>query len=379
MSHALSEFARRVETLIHHGAAETPCPGNCPESEAVSRFETLALELFALQYESNAPYRRFCDQRHATPRSVADWTAIPALPVAGFKELELTSLAPDARATVFQSSGTTGHRPSRHFHCAESLSLYEASVRPWFRRHLLAGLAPGSGTLLALTPPPEQAPHSSLVHMLSALAASEGWRDAAFTGRVDTDGGWTLETAGTLDRLRSAAGAGQPLVLAGTAFNFVHLLDALAARGLRLALPAGSRVMETGGYKGRSRALSRVELHGAIADRLGVPAAFIVGEYGMCELGSQAYDTLAGAAESPADGPRRFQFPPWARARVVCPETGRAVGEGETGLLRVFDLANVWSVMAVQTEDLGRRRGAGFELLGRAAPAEPRGCSLMSA
>jgi hypothetical protein len=46
-------------------------------------------------------------------------------------------------------------------------------------------------------------------------------------------------------------------------------------------------------------------------------------------------------------------------------------------LLRVIDLANIGSVMAVQTEDLAARRGDGFELLGRAASAEPRGCSLL--
>ena len=50
----------------------------------------------------------------------------------------------------------------------------------------------------------------------------------------------------------------------------------------------------------------------------------------------------------------------------------------ESGLLRIFDLANVRSVMAIQTEDLAVRRGDAFELIGRAAQAEPRGCSLMS-
>ena len=48
------------------------------------------------------------------------------------------------------------------------------------------------------------------------------------------------------------------------------------------------------------------------------------------------------------------------------------------GLIRVFDLANVFSVLAIQTEDLAVRRADGFELLGRAALAEPRGCSLMA-
>jgi hypothetical protein len=54
------------------------------------------------------------------------------------------------------------------------------------------------------------------------------------------------------------------------------------------------------------------------------------------------------------------------------------VAQGETGLIRVFDLANVYSVMAIQTEDLGIRSGDGFELLGRAVMSEPRGCSLMA-
>jgi hypothetical protein len=42
-------------------------------------------------------------------------------------------------------------------------------------------------------------------------------------------------------------------------------------------------------------------------------------------------------------------------------------------------LANVYSVAAIQTEDLAVRRGDGFELIGRAALAGPRGCSLMTA
>jgi hypothetical protein len=57
---------------------------------------------------------------------------------------------------------------------------------------------------------------------------------------------------------------------------------------------------------------------------------------------------------------------------------GREVADGQTGLIGVFDLANVFSVMAIQTDDLGVRHGDGFELLGRAALVEPRGCSLMN-
>ena len=64
--------------------------------------------------------------------------------------------------------------------------------------------------------------------------------------------------------------------------------------------------------------------------------------------------------------------------QIISPETGCEVDEGETGLIRVFDLANLYSVMAIQTEDLGVREADGFTLLGRTVLAERRGCSLMA-
>jgi hypothetical protein len=182
-----------------------------------------------------------------------------------------------------------------------------------------------------------------------------------------------------------ASQKGQRLLMLGTAFSFVHLLDHLAEQELWFELPPGSCALETGGYKGRSRSMPKAALHALIAERLGIPGGQIVCEYGMSELGSQAYDSAIAPSRltlysprSTLHAPRSFHFPPWARVQIVSPETGREVAEGETGLIRVFDLANVYSVMAIQTEDLGIRRGKGFALAGRAVLAEPRGCSLMA-
>jgi hypothetical protein len=170
-------------------------------------------------------------------------------------------------------------------------------------------------------------------------------------------------------------------LVVGTAFSFVHLLDYFGERK-RFGLPPGSRVMETGGYKGRARQIPKDELHVLITRCFGVPPSNIVCEYGMSELSSQAYDAVvdpAGAGpREPGQSPWRFRFPPWARVQLVSPETGKEVAESETGLIRVWDLANVRSVMAIQTEDIGIRRAAGFELIGRVSRAEPRGCSLMA-
>jgi hypothetical protein len=378
MTSELSSFSARLRERI--SLCESAGVGGWDSEPGGDRlFNSLALELFALQYAHNAPYRRLCDARGISPQSITHWANIPPVPTAGFKELELTCLAPAERTAVFHSSGTTAQRPSRHFHSAESLALYEASLWVWFRAYVLAGLrgaGVGEWRLAILTPRPTQAPHSSLVHMFETVRRRVGAAEDVFLGGLESDGTWNLDLTRTGSALRLAVAADRPVVLLGTAFSFVHLMDAVAERGLQLGLPPGSVVMETGGYKGRSRELPKPELHELICHGLGVSPLQIRCEYGMSELSSQAYDgTGSAGTETEA---RIFRFPPWCRAQTVSPETGREVAVGSTGLIRVFDLANVFSVLAVQTEDLAIRRADGFELLGRAVAAEPRGCSLMA-
>ncbi len=341
---------------------------------ADAEFNGMAMVLFALQYGRNQSYRKLCEARGVTPNTINRWSEIPTVPTSAFKELELTCLLPEQRTHVFHSSGTTEQRPSRHFHNAESLEVYEASL--WAALKNLR-FAIYDFRLLSLTPPAGQAPHSSLIHMFEVVRQNLGAGEDAFVGRVDSSGVWMLDFEAALATLTGKGS--KPLLILGTAFSFVHLLDELAARNLRLQLPAGSQVMETGGYKGRSREMSKAELHALITERLMVPKSHIVCEYGMSELSSQAYDCKVQSAEYGArSADRVFHFPLWARVQVVSPETGREVAEGETGLIRVIDLANVFSVMAIQTEDLAVRRANGFELIGRAKLAEPRGCSLMT-
>lgn len=376
---ALTEIAARIHAFI--ASAGAVAGGGVRDAvEQEGEFNTLALELFALQVRQNVALRGCLGARGAAPERLRNWREIPPVPVAAFKEMELTVLPAEARTTVFHSSGTTGQKPSRHFHHAESLRLYASSLQPWFWRHLWPEGVSWRGEVglrkITLTPPPTQVPHSSLVHMFGSIAGAGGAE--CFVGELDPGGAWGVNFDEALRRLRAAAASGAPVMLLGTAFSFVHLLDHLAAGDIRVPLPSGSRVLETGGYKGRSRTLPKQELHAEITRRLGVRASHIVCEYGMSELSSQAYDTVVPARADVARRARRFHFPPWARAVVVSPETGAEVGEGETGLLRIYDLANVWSALAVQSEDLGVRRGEGFELLGRAAEAEPRGCSRMT-
>jgi hypothetical protein len=327
-------------------------------------FDSLAREVFAFQFEKNAPYRAFCEARGVTPEHVTSWGQIPAIVTSAFKELELSVLAREERTSVFHSSGTTEQRRSRHFHSQQTLAVYEQSLLRCFEPHLCPEHTPLN--FLVLAPRAAEAPNSSLVHMFETVAGAFG-KAVTFAANVAADGSWLID----YDKI-STIRQDVPMIVCGTAFSFVHLCDYLNENDVRLSFPAGSRVFETGGYKGRSRTVPKAELHAMISERLAVPESHIVTEYGMSEISSQAYDRTVGRTAQ-----RIFEFSHWACATVVSMETGEAARDGETGLLRIVDLANVGSVCAIQTEDLAIRRGNGFELVGRVMEAEPRGCSLM--
>ena len=132
--------------------------------------------------------------------------------------------------------------------------------------------------------------------------------------------------------------------------------------------------METGGFKGKTKEISKEMLYRDCESFLGIQKNHCASEYGMTELSSQCYkrgdSTLSKRTSSP------FLGPAWMRTLVIDPMTGREVRKGSVGFLRHFDLANRGSVIAVQTEDMGCAVGDGFEFLGRAKGSEPRGCSL---
>ena len=317
-------------------------------------FDELALEVFEFQRAHNPTYRAFCDPRPPITR----WEEIPAVPTSAFKDFQFACFPVSQAVAEFHTSGTTHTRAGKHYF--KTLELYDAASRPNFIAHLLPDVA--SLPVLALTPSPANAPHSSLAHMLGAVAGN----DCEFFIERDT-----LLLDRLTQRLCEMQWSSQPVMLLGTAFAFVHLFDHLGK--LRFDLPAGSRAMETGGFKGRSREVTKTELYRLFAHQLGIPAQHIVNEYSMTELSTQFYDeTMRIGRQS-----NHKDVPAWARVRIIDPATGQPAPVGERGLIRVYDLANLWSALCIQTEDLGIAYADGtFEVLGRVAGAEVRGCSL---
>ncbi len=329
-------------------------------------FDDLALEVFEFQFRRNEPYRRFCERRGRTPDTVTHWREIPAVPTSAFKELDLVCGPPEK---VFLTSGTTQGAGKRGRHGFPRLALYHASLLPTFQTFLLPDGA--RLRMVILTPPPQALPASSLVHMLEVVRGTFGAEGSGYF--ID---GERLQFERLLAELDHASETGDPLFLLGTTFSFVHLFDRCLTQGLRFHLPPGSRVMDTGGSKGRSREITAPELYRLCWDLLGIPDPFVVNEYGMTEMGSQFYDNSLRNYVRGIQEARSKVGPPWVRTLVMDQELQEEVPSGGIGLLRHFDLANAGSVMAIQTEDLGCRIGSGFEVIGRARGAEARGCSL---
>lgn len=218
--------------------------------------------------------------------------------------------------------------------------------------------------------PDEQAmPNSSLAHYL-ALAQSEfGTSDSRYF--LTPDG---LDLTGLCAALAQAERTGQPYALLGASFSLVHVMDALREQGRRFRLPTGSRILDTGGYKGQSRELPLADFYAGLEELLGVPRSHCINMYGMTELSTQFYDDGNAVLPSVKSGPH------WIRSRLVEPVTGRSVAPGERGILVHCDLANYNAVTTILTEDVGEwaQEGdtCGFLLLGRAEGAAAKGCSL---
>jgi hypothetical protein len=324
-------------------------------------FNHLALEIFHFQLESNEIYRRYAlSLARDKPRNFKE---IPALPASAFKYAAVTSYPHDESLTYFQTSGTTASQSGKHFF--KSLDIYEAAILGPFKQFVIPAM--NSPRMMFLTPPPIQAPHSSLVHMMNTVGSH--FAAGQINYYINRD---ALQFEEFFTDLISACSAGVPLLVAGTAFAFLYVMEEMNRRSLSFSLPTGSSLMETGGFKGRTREIQRSEFYPMLSKAFGIPGHQIVNEYGMTELSSQFYDNsiAKGSATDLKRGPA------WARAIPVDPLTDKEVAPGEKGLLKIFDLANLGSVIALQTEDVGTACEDGFRVLGRVGRAEMRGCSL---
>jgi hypothetical protein len=313
---AAAALARRVAHFVRHGGD----------------FDALAVDLHHHQLATCRVRRSLTDR---APRT---WTEIPAVPVSLFQELEVGTVS---GPVVFRTSGTSTGR--RGVHRMRSTRLADLGARTWAAR--CVDDLPAAG--LALLPSPDEAPDSSLGHLVSVLCPAMTWH--VRNGRVD---------AASLEQ--RLAVAHDPLFVPASAFALADWLDAEPP-----PLPGGSVLMVTGGMKGRRREVDEADL--LASARAHLAPARIVREYGMTELSSEGWSGETGP----------YRLPPWLRAVARDPASGTPLPAGEPGQLGFVDLCNLDASVAVETLDHGICHDPHtVVLLGRLPGAEPRGCSL---
>lgn len=308
-------------------------------------FNSVALRVFAFQYQHNHLYQEFCNHLSRTPENVSLISDIPFLPIEFFKSHKVVCNAED-EAIVFSSSGTTGSVTSKHF--VSDLKLYQESFRQGFS-HFYGDIK--QYTVLALLPSYLERKGSSLTFMVEDMIQQSGASESGFyLHNID-------ELALNLKKLDRE---GRKIILIGVSFA---LLDLIEKHQFELN---HTIVMETGGMKGRRKELIRNELHQLLCEGFGVNE--IHSEYGMTELLSQAYSMGEGF----------FQTPPWMKILIRDTEDPLSLlPDGKSGGLNIIDLANLNSCSFIATQDLGKVTDEYFEVIGRFDHSDIRGCNLM--
>jgi Acyl-protein synthetase, LuxE len=308
-------------------------------------FDDNALALFRYQYLENPLYRNFSDLFGANPESVSTLKQIPFLPVSFFKTDAVKSGVFEPEF-VFESSGTTGMLPARHY--IRNLDLYRESFVKGF--NFFYG-APQKYCILGLLPAYLERTGSSLVMMVDELIRMSGHRESGF---------YLYDVEALYQVLLHLEKNKQPTILIGVSFA---LLDFAEKYSMQLK---HTILMETGGMKGRREEMTRLEMHERLMHQLGVTR--VHSEYGMTELLSQAY----------SDGEGIYKPVPWMKAIVRDEDDPLQLKDSGEGLLNIIDLANCDSCAFLATDDVVKLSENGdFEVLGRMDNSDIRGCSLL--
>lgn len=305
-------------------------------------FEKRALRLFKEQSEKCLPYQQYLQLLKTDIESISTLAEIPFLPIQFFKTHSII-VNGKKPAISFISSGTTGMQYSQHL--VADLSIYEYSFRTAFESFYDDI---DKYRFLALLPSYLEREGSSLIYMCEELIKRSKHPQSGFY-------------LNNLDELSEILKEDTPTILLGVTYALLELAE-FGPFSLDNTI-----IMETGGMKGKRKEMLKEELHQTLCNAYGVN--LIHSEYGMTELLSQAYSKGNGL----------FNTPHWMRvfARDV-EDPFNLVKYGKTGGLNIIDLANVNSCAFIATQDLGRiYEDNSFEVLGRFAQSDIRGCNLL--
>lgn len=348
-----AQLASRIHAMLAAGVDGDAAP-----------FDQLALDIFACQYRCNIPYRAFCDALGRHPGNVAEWHDIPAFPSDSFKTELATSFPFDQAVMAQLTSGTTAIVRGQIFRDEIGRALVLEANRVMTAAYLFPDFADGQRCrILILAPSPEMAPSMGMAIGMEETRRHFGTANSRF---LLSHGG--IDVAGLVGALAESEASGVPVAMIGSTSAFVYFFNACRQRGVSFHLPAGSRIGDGGGYRGRFGEVTQEDYFALAREVLDIPASHCVNVLGMAESATNYFDDTLRRAVTGNENTRRMRrCPPWTRTLAVSLDGLAMLPPGEVGLLRHYDLVNLPTVLAVQTDNLGYTDDAGdFQIVGRA-------------
>lgn len=370
MSHH-REGGSAVDALL-----ELPPYGLTAEAKTAALTSAVYEEL-GFHYEHCPPFQTWCHKQKFRPQDGGgDLASVPFLPVGIFKRMLLCSVPDEQVVRVLTSSATSSQTPSR--------IVLDQVTRTRQMRSLTSILMHRIGGrrrpfIILDTPPASEAGAST---ELSARAAGmRGYLMAATEKEYvlkNDAAGLTLDVDKLIDVIERFKAQKTPFCLLGyTYVLYRYVVAILREKGVHLELPENATILHFGGWKKLGhQAVTRNVLNSHTAEVFGVAPQAICDVYGFTEqLGVIYPDGIDGIKRTPT----------YSEVFVRDPNTLEVLPDGQTGLLEfVCPLPHSYPGVAVLLDDLGRvvtrdpgpdgATGTGFEIVGRAPRAEPRGC-----
>ncbi len=336
-------------------------------------FNNLCVACFKVQAKNIPGYAKLCAQKKIDIDAVKDFLEIPPVPVQAFKTSDIFIYSKEEIYKNFKTSGTSKTSQGSAYFSVSGAEITSLAIVKNAGTYLFPDNFDTKFFLIA--PPPEAAPSLTMAFGITEVMKNIGtYGGRHYIGKDGID--WTALFSGLLECVEKNIAA----TIIAPSFAMVFMLDKMAAENMRIKLPKGSRILDAGGFKGRSREVSRAEMIRSAAEFLGVDPVYCVNALGMSELGTQYYDNNLKNFIEGIKAPAAKENPHWAKTFVVDIEDDFKIlapkTYGKTGALLHFDLTNIDRAVAILSDDAGRYAGSGFEICGRLSADDIKGCSL---
>ena len=293
--------------------------------------------------------------------------SVPFLPIRCFRDFDLHTTFTEKKASqykIYNSSGSTGNKRSRHIFSQNALKNYEKNTCQGFSEFLTRQELKQQIPIISFVPPSEVWPTSSLAAMIEMF--QENQFQVTY---CDID-----EKKENLISILKKIPTGSDCLLFGTTFHHLMLAnynsqefkDEVQNQFKRLSI----FIVDTGGTKGRTQAFTLNQSILILKDFYSSPNFSFFSEYGMCELSSQAWSTKKIHDGTFTCNKNLFPF-------SISIENKTTLGINESGFIGFIDLINEESWGAIITEDIGSTSDKNiFHLIGRGPDSSIKGCSL---